>query len=660
MEKAENSLKADVIEQVTQIVNGYCSCIKEAISLIKGAQIAVNPEDLDRYSTALVLSINVHSLDVAVSQSVLNLFDEKCEERSNSHLETLADFRDSLRRTTDAFINFHRTNGTKVFFACIVTNSSDMGLVYVQYFRSESDRMEIVSIPAAVRADTIEATSISPTTIQLRWRSLDQSENSSLKDDRCIPLLIGYRISIVNVDNKSSDFSNSPQKCEEYLVTGLTENTTYEFRIRPLCRDGLTIEDSLASRRFKTTEPERLAHRVLKTATLITNDPLPTYRLERITVLQDIEREFVQHAIGKETAGQVGEKLLLLAGGTGSGKSTLVNAIVNYLYDVRIDDNFRLKLISDQDEFEESRTVHAGSSKTKRVTAYQLNGTKLPYRLTIVDTPGFGDTEGLDKDKITVDYMKEWFESGALGRQKLIDAICLVMKSSETRVTAQVKHELTSVMGLFARDMEPNILTLFTFSDGASVPALAALKAENINVNAYFTFNNCAFFLRLKEEDDMYKIFWNRANKNYEKFFEYLEQLQPRSLALSLHALRLREEIELQAVLLTDRVREEIEHLHNMTKIFQVVDQHRTEISKNMHFKTVQKVRQSREVKLPEGVLATTCLNCNYTCHSRCNITDNRVLYWCSIMGIVIQPTQKQLKRGGKGFDGGRHCLCFK
>ena len=40
-------------------------------------------------------------------------------------------------------------------------------------------------------------------------------------------------------------------------------------------------------------------------------------------------------------------KIILVCGKTGVGKSTLINSMMNYIYGVGLDDDFRLKLIEE-------------------------------------------------------------------------------------------------------------------------------------------------------------------------------------------------------------------------------------------------------------------------------------------------------------------------
>jgi septin family protein len=82
-------------------------------------------------------------------------------------------------------------------------------------------------------------------------------------------------------------------------------------------------------------------------------------------------------------------KTILVVGATGSGKTTWINAIVNYVLGVEWDDPFRFVLVDE--------VVRGGAlSQTLGVTAaYDLHyreGFRIPFSLTVIDTPGFGDT----------------------------------------------------------------------------------------------------------------------------------------------------------------------------------------------------------------------------------------------------------------------------
>ena len=84
------------------------------------------------------------------------------------------------------------------------------------------------------------------------------------------------------------------------------------------------------------------------------------------------------------------EKVILLLGSTGAGKTTMIHSIANYIMGVHWEDEFRFKLLM---EAEMSNTSEA-HSQTRWITAYtfhRMEGSKLPFTLTIVDTPGFGD-----------------------------------------------------------------------------------------------------------------------------------------------------------------------------------------------------------------------------------------------------------------------------
>lgn len=102
-------------------------------------------------------------------------------------------------------------------------------------------------------------------------------------------------------------------------------------------------------------------------------------------------------------------KTILLIGATGSGKTTMVNAIINYILGVNWDDPFRFILVD-----KKVRGASQAHSQTEGVTAYDLhyeNGFHIPFSLTIVDTPGFGNTNEIEHNKNITLAVENFFKA---------------------------------------------------------------------------------------------------------------------------------------------------------------------------------------------------------------------------------------------------------
>ena len=133
--------------------------------------------------------------------------------------------------------------------------------------------------------------------------------------------------------------------------------------------------------------------------------------------------------------------------------------MVNYIYNVQFGDQFRLKLIKEQE-----KEGGQGVSQTDWVSAYFIKkpkGSKIPYDLTVVDTPGFGDTRGIAQDKAIVKNIESFFNKVL----DSIDAVCFVVKATETRLSAAQHYIFNNVLNLWGKNMKNNIFILMTFAD---------------------------------------------------------------------------------------------------------------------------------------------------------------------------------------------------
>ncbi|XP_068609460.1 uncharacterized protein [Brachionichthys hirsutus] len=147
---------------------------------------------------------------------------------------------------------------------------------------------------------------------------------------------------------------------------------------------------------------------------------------------------------------------------------------------------------------EESRCQ--SESQTSDVTVYKIfgfEGITLPYSLTVIDTPGWGDTRGIDHDFIIRQTLFNLFRSH--GGIHEITAVGLVLKASDNRLSDRLRYVFDSTQSLFGNDMENRTVLLITHSDGLTPRnALEALKVSNVkcaknknNQAVHFLFNNC-------------------------------------------------------------------------------------------------------------------------------------------------------------------------
>ena len=231
-----------------------------------------------------------------------------------------------------------------------------------------------------------------------------------------------------------------------------------------------------------------------------------------------------------------------MSGQQWSGKTTLINGMFNYVVGVDWKDDYRFKLIQ---ENAKDQSVNQAKSQTSWITAYTIHHNKgfaVPYTITIIDTPGFGDTSGIKRDQEITKQIKNFFSTKGSSGIDTVDAVGFVSQSSLPRLTASQKYIFDSVLSLFGKDIAENIFMLLTFADGQKPQVLSGIKEAKMPYKNYYKFNNSALYVQnTKDEDEedeeeegnFNEMFWKVGIKSFKNFMTELGKVQPKSLVLT-------------------------------------------------------------------------------------------------------------------------------
>ncbi|KAJ8251444.1 hypothetical protein GJAV_G00221420 [Gymnothorax javanicus] len=352
-------------------------------------------------------------------------------------------------------------------------------------------------------------------------------------------------------------------------------------------------------------------------------------------------------------------KTILMMGETGTGKSTLINVMVNYILGVEYTDDIRFEIIKEE---ERSQT----ESQTTAVTVYEIfgsEGARVPFSLRLIDTPGYTDTAGMKQDEQIAKNISKLFKSER-GVDR-IDAVCLVVRASQNRLTDAQVYIFDAILSLFGKDVENNIMVLITFSDGGKPNVLEAIDKAGVpcarnkkKQPIFFKFNNVSKKTNGSkktnddhcdddedyddddddedeedgENEDYLKRNWDMGVKTMQSFFDKLRNMESKSLLMTQEVLTEREQLEMSI----QRLHEQIttaENLQNMIRQTQdALEKHKEDIAAMKDF--TYEVDEPCKIKVTTeaGYPATCCRTCETNCHYPCTFVSPTMLNWCAVM----------------------------
>ncbi|CAF4089087.1 unnamed protein product, partial [Rotaria sp. Silwood2] len=257
---------------------------------------------------------------------------------------------------------------------------------------------------------------------------------------------------------------------------------------------------------------------------------------------------------------------ILLLGETGVGKSTFINAFANYLtfdsfeqaessepiviipvsFVMTVGDNFEERIVKfgELDRFDNENVNTLGQSITQHCKSYTFdlkrNEDDNRRKVRIIDTPGFGDTRGLDQDDQNMEHSLQY-----INNVTHLNAICFLLKPNTSRLHIFFRTCLIQLFSLLGSTPSNNIIFCFTnarltfYTPGNTASLLKTMLVSALMDNISFKKENTYCFdseafrylVALQngipfadEEKEEYQMSWSTSVKESNGLMDYINK----------------------------------------------------------------------------------------------------------------------------------------
>ncbi|XP_039598930.1 verrucotoxin subunit beta-like, partial [Polypterus senegalus] len=312
-------------EKEISMLTNVCNQIKEM-----KLDIVIN--DLDKNDTSIENIVCLTFTSLHVCQSYISVMQRYLQAPCQSS-DHLSEPREEL--IIQNFIEFAEINQSSKTMRFLVHSIPDEEYPGAAIYLYKSGSLSSRKFQLPSKPEPLVAYSLTDNSISLKLQ-VQKSESE------------GYRVEYKLPEDEEWKTVDTTETLEQVTITKLLPDTTYQFRHRAVCEVG--VSEASDAIEVKTLPVKNLKGKfdIKHQSKKIKDGNHPgLYLLPLQPEILNNVKNIKKCTFGKRTFIKPSKTVMVL-GATGSGKSTMINGMVNYILGVKWKDDFRFKLIHEE------------------------------------------------------------------------------------------------------------------------------------------------------------------------------------------------------------------------------------------------------------------------------------------------------------------------